>query len=216
MLAAPATLLATGGYAALWERTTNPPGSVGDGIVLAYRAGAALADLEFVQFHPTVVAGNGLLLSEALRGEGALLLDEHGERFTDELAPRDVVARAIAEHGTALLDLRRSTASRFPTLMARSFRTASTPPRPDPRLAGGALLDGRRSSPTSTAARACRGSTPPASAPAPASTAPTGSPPTRCSSASSSAAEPRSPPCPTRRSPCNQVSQGTTRPGSTR
>ena len=116
-LCAPATLLATGGYSALWERTTNPPGSVGDGIVLAYQAGAVLADLELVQFHPTVVAGNGLLLSEALRGEGALLLDEHGERFTDELAPRDVVARAIDERGTALLDLRGIDRGRFPTLM---------------------------------------------------------------------------------------------------
>jgi L-aspartate oxidase len=117
MLCASATLLATGGYSALWERTTNPTGSVGDGIVLAYQAGAVLADLELVQFHPTVVAGNGLLLSEALRGEGALLLDEHGERFTDELAPRDVVARAIDERGTALLDLRGIDRGRFPTLM---------------------------------------------------------------------------------------------------
>ena len=117
VLRAPATVLATGGYAALWKRTTNPPGSVGDGIVLAYRAGAAVADLELVQFHPTVVAGNGLLLSEALRGEGALLVDERGERFTDELAPRDVVARAIAAHGTALLDLREIDRNRFPTLM---------------------------------------------------------------------------------------------------
>jgi L-aspartate oxidase len=118
VLEAPATVLATGGYAALWQRTTNPAGSVGDGIVLAYRAGAAVADLEFVQFHPTVVAGNGLLLSEALRGEGALLVDEHGERFTDELAPRDVVARAIAAHGAALLDLREIDRDRFPTLMS--------------------------------------------------------------------------------------------------
>jgi L-aspartate oxidase len=117
LLRAPATLLATGGYAALWERTTNPAGSVGDGIVLAWRAGAAVADLELVQFHPTVVAGNGLLLSEALRGEGAMLVDEHGERFTDELAPRDVVARAIGERGTALLDLREIDRGRFPTLM---------------------------------------------------------------------------------------------------
>jgi L-aspartate oxidase len=117
MLCASATLLATGGYSALWERTTNPTGSVGDGIVLAYQAGAVLADLELVQFHPTVVAGNGLLLSEALRGEGALLLDEHGERFTDELAPRDVVARAIDERGTALLDLRGIDRGRFPALM---------------------------------------------------------------------------------------------------
>jgi len=118
VLRAPATVLATGGYAALWGRTTNPPGSVGDGIVLAHRAGAAVADLELVQFHPTVVAGNGLLLSEALRGEGALLVDEHGKRFTDELAPRDVVARAIAAHGTALLDLREVDRDRFPTLMS--------------------------------------------------------------------------------------------------
>jgi L-aspartate oxidase len=117
LLSAPATLLATGGYSALWERTTNPAGSVGDGIVLAYRAGALVADLELVQFHPTVVAGNGLLLSEALRGEGALLLDERGERFTDELAPRDVVARAIDERGTALLDLREIDRGRFPALM---------------------------------------------------------------------------------------------------
>jgi L-aspartate oxidase len=114
-----ATLLATGGAAALWERTTNPPGSVGDGMVLAYRAGAALADLELVQFHPTVLAENGLLLSEALRGEGALLVDEEGRRFTDELAPRDVVARAIDARGTALLDLRGIERDRFPSLMTR-------------------------------------------------------------------------------------------------
>jgi L-aspartate oxidase len=105
-IAARATFLATGGYAALWERTTNPPGAVGDGIAMAYRAGAAVADLEFVQFHPTALAGHNLLLSEALRGAGATLLDEGGRRFTDELAPRDVVARAIDERGTALLDLR--------------------------------------------------------------------------------------------------------------
>src|SRR5438093_3144754 len=117
LLSAPATLLATGGYSALWERTTNPAGSIGDGIVLAYRAGAAVADLELVQFHPTVVAGNGLLPPEALRGEGALLIDERGERFTDELAPRDVVARAIDERGTALLDLREIDRGRFPALM---------------------------------------------------------------------------------------------------
>src|SRR5207244_9902574 len=117
MVEAPGTLLATGGYAALWERTTNPGGAVGDGIVLAYRAGAAVADLELVQFHPTVLASNGLLLSEALRGEGALLVDEQGRRFTDELAPRDLVARAIGARGTALLDLRPVDRARFPSLV---------------------------------------------------------------------------------------------------
>jgi L-aspartate oxidase len=116
---APATILATGGMAALWERTTNPRSSLGEGVVLAYRAGAAVADLEFVQFHPTVLADDGLLLSEALRGEGALLLDRRGERFTDELAPRDVVARAIGPNGTALLDLRPVDRTRFKGLMAR-------------------------------------------------------------------------------------------------
>jgi L-aspartate oxidase len=114
-----AVLLATGGAAALWQRTTNPPGAVGEGIAMAYRAGAAVADLEFVQFHPTALAGSSLLLSEALRGAGALLVDDDGRRFTDELAPRDVVARAIGSRGTALLDLRPIDRSRFPGLMSR-------------------------------------------------------------------------------------------------
>ena len=114
-----AVVLATGGYAALWGRTTNPPGSVGEGIAMAFRAGAAVADLEFVQFHPTALAGSSLLLSEALRGDGALLLDEHGDRFVEELAPRDVVARAIDAQGSVLLDLRPVDRSRFPALMER-------------------------------------------------------------------------------------------------
>jgi L-aspartate oxidase len=112
-----ATILATGGAAGLWARTTNARGAVGGGIGAAYRAGAAIADMEFTQFHPTALAGSSLLLTEALRGAGALLLDEHGERFTDELAPRDVVARAINDHGTALLDLRAIDRNRFAGLM---------------------------------------------------------------------------------------------------
>ncbi len=122
-----ATLLATGGAASLWERTTNPPGATGDGMAMAFRAGARVADLEFMQFHPTVLAENGLLLSEALRGEGAVLVDAAGQRFTDELAPRDVVARAVGERGTALLDLRRIDRGRFPGLMDALVREGFDP-----------------------------------------------------------------------------------------
>jgi L-aspartate oxidase len=130
-VAARATLLSTGGAAALWERTTNPAGAVGEGIEAAYRAGAALADLEFVQFHPTTLVDSSLLLSEALRGEGAVLLDDQGNRFTDELAPRDVVAREIAARGTVLLDLRAIDRGRFPSLMGslveEGYDPAQTP-----------------------------------------------------------------------------------------
>lgn len=98
---ADAVIIATGGNGRLYRHTTNPPVSTGDGVLLAYAAGAAIADLEFVQFHPTVLAGGGLV-SEAVRGEGATLLDADGQRFMldidprAELAPRDIVARAIA------------------------------------------------------------------------------------------------------------------------
>lgn len=104
---APAVLLATGGFGQVFGQTTNPHVSTGDGVALALRAGAAVADLEFVQFHPTVLwlgplaQGQQPLVSEALRGEGALLLDREGRRFMvdehplAELAPRDVVAKAI-------------------------------------------------------------------------------------------------------------------------
>jgi L-aspartate oxidase len=126
-VAAPATILATGGYAALWERTTNPRGALGEGLLLAHSAGATLADLEFVQFHPTALLDDGFLLSEALRGEGAVLVDDDGSRFTDELAPRDVVARAIAERGHAGLDLRGIERERFPGLMATLERAGYDP-----------------------------------------------------------------------------------------
>ena len=101
-IAAAATVLATGGAAALWRRTTNPRGAIGAGPVLAAAAGADLADLEFCQFHPTALAlpgspFDGVLITEAIRGEGAKLLDAAGERFTDELAPRDAVTAAILD-----------------------------------------------------------------------------------------------------------------------
>jgi L-aspartate oxidase len=91
-------LLATGGAGQLFEVTTNPPEATGDGVAMALRAGVAVADLEFFQFHPTALALPSMprpLLSEALRGHGALLRDRNGERFVDELLPRDVVSRAI-------------------------------------------------------------------------------------------------------------------------
>src|SRR3954462_4412693 len=108
-----AVILATGGSAALWQRTTNPPGSLGIGLMLARGAGAELADLELMQFHPTAVTGvkgrEGFLVTEAIRGEGATLLDADGERFVEELAPRDEVARAIwskmLESGRPSVDL---------------------------------------------------------------------------------------------------------------
>lgn len=112
-----ATVLATGGIGALYSRSTNPAGSTGDGIAMAHRTGAATADMEFVQFHPTVCVADGdpFLVSEAVRGEGAVLRDAEGERFMPavhedaELAPRDVVARAVEqEHhrtGRVVLDV---------------------------------------------------------------------------------------------------------------
>ncbi|MBI4460447.1 MAG: L-aspartate oxidase, partial [Acidobacteria bacterium] len=103
-LVAPATILATGGAAALYQRTTNPPSAAGEGIALAYAAGAAVMDMEFMQFHPTALyqkGQRGFLLSESLRGEGAYLLNQAGRRFMPdhhelaELAPRDVVSAVI-------------------------------------------------------------------------------------------------------------------------
>jgi len=102
-----ATVLASGGIGQLWRETTNSRIATGDGVAMAWRAGAAVADLEFVQFHPTAlyVAGAGRsLISEAVRGEGAHLVDKAGRRFMEgrhplaELAPRDVVSRGIVEH----------------------------------------------------------------------------------------------------------------------
>ena len=136
-LNAPAVVLSTGGAAALWSRTTNPPGSIGQGLLLAHAAGAALADLEFVQFHPTAVIGvkgrEGFLITEAIRGEGATLHDAGGERFVDELAPRDEVSRAIQtrlrESGerSVNLDMREIDPALFPNVVG-ALREAGLDP----------------------------------------------------------------------------------------
>ncbi|HEX5929236.1 MAG TPA: FAD-dependent oxidoreductase [Solirubrobacterales bacterium] len=166
-IAAPATVLATGGAAALWRRTTNPRGAIGAGPVLAAAAGADLADLEFCQFHPTALSlpgsrFDGVLITEAVRGEGAKLLDAAGERFTDELAPRDAVTAAIlarmqAEASAGVkLDLRGIDPARFPNVFA-SLAEAGLSPHTEPvpvapaahyTMGGVAVdLDGRSSLP---------------------------------------------------------------------
>ena len=130
-------ILASGGAAALWSRTTNPPGSYGSGLLLARAAGADLADLEFVQFHPTAVTGirgrEGFLVSEAVRGEGATLHDAAGERFVDELQPRDVVARAVhrllveRDEPAVFLDMTAIDPARFPNIVS-ALREAGLDP----------------------------------------------------------------------------------------
>ncbi len=141
-IGAAATVLATGGGAALWRRTSNPRGAIGAGPVLAAAAGADLADLEFCQFHPTALAlpgsrFDGMLITEAVRGEGAALLDASGRRFTDELAPRDAVTAAIldrieADGGAHVsLDLREVDPDRFPNVF-ESLREAGLDPGTEP------------------------------------------------------------------------------------
>lgn len=141
-IAAAATVLTTGGAAALWQRTTNPRGAIGAGSVIAAAAGADLADLEFCQFHPTALAlpgtrFDGLLITEAVRGEGATLLDASARRFTDELAARDAVTAAIlarleANGANAVkLDLRGLDPARFPNVF-ESLAEAGLAPGSEP------------------------------------------------------------------------------------
>ncbi len=175
---APIVVLATGGFGQVFAQTTNPAVATGDGVALALRAGAEVADLEFVQFHPTVMwlgpraRGQQPLVSEAVRGEGAHLLDAAGERFMidvhpmAELAPRDVVARAIKhrmmETGEphVWLDARmfgdRMWEERFPTILASCRAhgfdpvTELIPVAPASHYASGGVLtdlDGRTSIP---------------------------------------------------------------------
>lgn len=141
-LRAPHTLLAAGGAGQLFAVTTNPQQSTGDGLAMAIRAGVAVADVEFIQFHPTALYGSydgpRPLLSEALRGEGAVLRDVEGDRFIDEMQPRDIVAAAVAAAMAAAgtdhvwLDVTPIDGfeSRFPTL-ASSVRAAGLDPGRD-------------------------------------------------------------------------------------
>jgi L-aspartate oxidase len=126
-LGARGTVLATGGAAALWRRTSNPRGATGVGMTLGHAAGADLADIEFMQFHPTALVHeddryDGFLLTEALRGEGATLVTDEDERFVDELAPRDEVALAVRRQLDAgrpvLLDMRAVDLARFPNIVS--------------------------------------------------------------------------------------------------
>ncbi|MBO7726586.1 MAG: L-aspartate oxidase [Thermoguttaceae bacterium] len=161
------TILATGGLGQLYRETTNPAVACGDGVAMAYRAGAAVRDMEFVQFHPTVlyIAGSARsLITEAMRGEGAYLVDKAGNRFMKdydermELAPRDVVSRSIVDfmiktnQENVWLDLRHKDADwvhhRFPGIAAtcRQFGIDIArdliPVRPGAHYAmGGVLID---------------------------------------------------------------------------
>jgi len=138
VISARAVLLATGGAGQLFERTTNPAVATGDGMAMAFRAGATLVDMEFVQFHPTALYRKGapqFLLSEAMRGEGGMLKNIHSERFMDryhparELAPRDVVTRAIHSEMAAtnaqnvFLDMTHLNADYVTRRFPRIFRT---------------------------------------------------------------------------------------------
>lgn len=137
VLSARGVVLSTGGAAAMWARTTNPPGSQGVGLLLAHSVGAQLADLEMMQFHPTAVIGvqgrEGFLITEAIRGEGATLHDASGERFVEELAPRDEVSRAIQARLAATgassvgLDMRAIDPALFPNVVG-ALREAGLDP----------------------------------------------------------------------------------------
>lgn len=148
LLVAGSVVLATGGVGRIFANTTNPPEVTGDGMAMARRAGARLADMEFVQFHPTALATGRdpmPLLTEALRGEGAVLVDDAGDRFMldehpqGDLAPRDVVARAVWERTSwgrkVYLDAGEAVGERFPRRFPTVFRACleeGIDPRRDP------------------------------------------------------------------------------------
>jgi L-aspartate oxidase len=175
LVTSPAVVLATGGAAALYARTTNPKGAVGTGLMLAEAAGATLADLELIQFHPTAVVSpdpdvDGFLVTEAIRGEGATLLDTAGNRFVDELAPRDEVALAVeneirkSARSSVDLDMRQVEPTHFPNVVAALRRAGIEPTRdlvpvaPAAHYVMGGIatdLDGRSSLPSLYAVGEC-------------------------------------------------------------
>ncbi len=120
------TIIATGGFAELYHaHTTNSYGSTGDGIAAVLRAGGSASDMEFIQFHPTALLDSAILISESARGEGGYLINHNGERFTDELAPRDEVARAIFDQirqgHHVRLDIRHLGREKIETLMPQEL-----------------------------------------------------------------------------------------------
>ncbi len=203
-----AVVLATGGIGALYAVTTNPGYARGEAIAMAARAGAVIADAEFVQFHPTAInvgADPAPLATEALRGEGATLVNAQGERFMlridprGELGPRDIVARGvfaeIAAGRGAFLDCRDGDRARASRTLSRpsmpiAAQPASTPRANRSRWRRQRTTTWAASRPTPWAARASPAYGPSARWPRRGCTAPTGSPPTRCSRRSCSARAP--------------------------
>ncbi len=210
LFVAPSVVLATGGVGNLFLHTSNPPGATGDGIGMAWRIGVDVLNAEYVQFHPTVLFHRDVkrfLISEALRGEGARLVNHRGERFMErhapglaDLAPRDEVARAMYREMEAegsdylLLDARPiegiDLAARFPSIFEQcravglDIREEPIPVVPAAHyFCGGVKVD------LGAGAR-CPGSTPSERPPAPACTGPIGSPRCRCSRGSTSAGRP--------------------------
>ena len=198
-----AVILASGGAGQAFKPTTNALICTGDGIAQAYRIGAPLMDMEMIQYHPTTLAGNGFLITEGARGEGAHLYNAHGERFMEkyapnklELASRDVVSRAEQTEinegrgfpdGTIALDItkvprkRTLEALREIVNIGARLRRRRHHARADPHQARACTTSWAASRPTSTARRRSPASTPPARSPASRSTAATASARTRCS-----------------------------------
>ena len=123
------TILATGGYAGIYKNhTTNSLSTTADGVALAFKAGAKLSNMEFIQFHPTTLINGNILISESARGEGAYLLDEYKERFIDELATRDEIARKIyqkrVKNQNVYLDLRHIKKEKLEELIPQEIKLA--------------------------------------------------------------------------------------------